>query len=346
MRSRLVRGAALAMMASALLATFPLEAGATATPLSSGVAWLTDKVHSGGYVATSGTTPDLGSTAEVAMALHAATGNTATVTSMLSYLAAHEGAYIDGTAGASPTNDDAGSLAELILLAHATGTQTQFGSAALVTRLEATQSTLSPGLFGAADPTYNGTIRQSLALEALSVSNVSLASSPITSGITWLEAQQCSNGGFSADAAATGFTGCTSSQYAGPDSNSTADALMALGALGRSHDSAVPSALSFLSSMERPHGAFGYLPGNGGDADSTSDVIMGLRAVGQSPGSKANRWTRGGVAPTTALLTFQVKAPGSSVGGFRWQMTSMSPNPDIVSSEQAVLALTGELPTA
>lgn len=346
MRSRIIQATAAFVAAGVLLATSPPGAGAATTPLASGVAWLTAKVQSGGYVATSGSTPDLGSTAEVAMALHAATGNTATVTSMLSYLAAHENTYIDGTANPSAMNDDAGSLAELILLAHATGTESEFGAASLVARLEATQSTLATGLFGAADPTYNGTIRQSLALEALSVSNVLTSSTTITSGVTWLDAQQCSNGGFSADAAATGYTGCTTSQYAGPDSNSTADALIALGTLGKSHVTAVTAALSFLSSMERPRCAFGYLPGNGGDADSTSDVIMGLRAVGQSPGSKSNRWARGSVAPTSALLTFQVKAAGSSLGGFRWQMTSLSPSPDIVSSEQGVLALTGMLPKA
>ncbi len=131
--------------------------------------WLAAQINAQGYVPSETTpgTADLSSTVQVSLALAAANVDLSQAQAALTYMESHVDAYVvqDGT-------DGPGQLALLILDAHALGVNpSDFGGTNLVQRLLATET--GTGLFGAQDPTYNGTYRQGLSLAALgAVGNV------------------------------------------------------------------------------------------------------------------------------------------------------------------------------
>jgi len=182
------------------------------------------------------------------------------------------------------------------------------------------------GLFGAADPTYDGAFRQSLGLLAEHVAGVS-----DKAATNWLVNQQCPDGGWapyrsdlSKPCPATDLT-----NFVGEDSNSTALAVQALHALGVTpkHD-----AIAFLHSLQDSDGGFPLLAGSGTDPNSTALVIQAIRAVGQDPASAA--WTVSGHTPVDALMASWVNCPSSDAGAFSSPYSSG--HGDLVSSVQAV----------
>ncbi|MGW6152644.1 prenyltransferase/squalene oxidase repeat-containing protein [Streptomyces sp. NPDC055144] len=129
------------------------------------------------------------------------------------------------------------------------------------------------GLYGKADPTYDGVWRQSLSLLAQHTTGVK----PAAKAVDWLTGQQCANGGFAAFRADTGKA-CDAKTPL--DSNSTGAAVQALAALG-GHDSEVGKAVKWLESVRGDDGGWGYNPGGASDANSTSVVIGALAAAGE-----------------------------------------------------------------
>ncbi|MEU0965128.1 prenyltransferase/squalene oxidase repeat-containing protein [Streptomyces sp. NPDC005917] len=139
-------------------------------------------------------------------------------------------------------------------------------------------STVLPsGLFGSADPKFDGVWRQSLALLAQRTVGVT----PAAKAVDWLTGQQCANGSYAmfrpeptpaCDAKVT------------VDTNSTAAAVQALTAVG-GHDDAVGRAVTWLKSQQNKDGGWGYTPGSPSDTNSTSVVIGALTAAGESPDS-------------------------------------------------------------
>ena len=107
----------------------------------------------------------------------------------------------------------------------------------LVARLLATARTTGPdrGLFGAADPTYDGPIRQGLALAALKAAGVPVGTAAVAAGINWLTRQQCANGLWESYRASTARA-CPAADpntFSGPDTNSTGLAVQGLAAYGK-----------------------------------------------------------------------------------------------------------------
>ncbi|MFB7711687.1 prenyltransferase/squalene oxidase repeat-containing protein [Streptomyces sp. NPDC056105] len=128
------------------------------------------------------------------------------------------------------------------------------------------------GLYGKADPTYDGVWRQSLSLLAQHTTGVK----PAAKAVDWLTGQQCANGGFAAFRADPGKA-CDAKTPL--DSNSTGAAVQALAALG-GHDAEVGKAVKWLESVRGDDGGWGYNPGGASDANSTSVVIGALAAAG------------------------------------------------------------------
>ncbi|MFC9533775.1 prenyltransferase/squalene oxidase repeat-containing protein [Streptomyces sp. NPDC056975] len=129
------------------------------------------------------------------------------------------------------------------------------------------------GLYGKADPTYDGVWRQSLSLLAQHTTGVK----PAAKAVDWLTGQQCANGGFAAFRTDAGKA-CDAKTPL--DSNSTGAAVQALAALG-GHDAAVGKAVKWLESVRGDDGGWGYNPGGASDANSTSVVIGALAAAGE-----------------------------------------------------------------
>jgi LPXTG-motif cell wall-anchored protein len=314
---------------------FALAAPVAATPPSSdpktdaqdAAAWLASQVTAAGFLqnpfAPGTASPSL--TAQAIPAFVAAGVGQTKIDAMLAYLGAHvEDAVASGGV------DNPGSLAYLILAATAAGADpTSFGTTHtnLVARLQATQRVSGPssGLFGAADPTFDGAFRQGLALLALHAAGASNAN-----GVTWLQQQQCPDGSWAEFR--TDASGCVVdlSAFTGPDTNATALAVLGLHAQGA--DAAAGTAA--LSNVRNSGGGWGFfaLSSQATDANSTGLVLEALRTVNGTADAP-------GIA---ALLTLQVgcTADPADRGGIAFQPGNGGTLvPDASATAQAIPAL-------
>jgi hypothetical protein len=166
-------------------------------------------------------------------------------------------------------------------------------AAALLTPSLAAAATPPAGLYGTADPTYDGVWRQSYALLALRTAGVA----PSPAAVGWLTGQQCADGGFPSFRADTAKPCAPKAE----DTNATGLAVQALAALG-GHADAVNRATAWLGSVQNKDGGWPYNPGNPSDPDSTAVVVGAYKAVGTDP---AARRSATGKSPYDALRAFQ-----------------------------------------
>lgn len=310
------------------------------TPAAQAAAtWLAGQVRPDGSIASTVTpgTADLTATANAVLALASAKVAPTTASSALGYLQGHLSAYVtvDGA-------DGPGQLALLILDAHALGVSaTSFGGTDLVARLEATQRTSGSdaGLFGVQDATFDGAYRQGLALAALAAVGVR-SGATVTSADTWLEAQQCPDGGWTSLVSTANPCNGKPAAYAGPDTNSTALAVEGLEAQGALAAPAASQALHFLKKAEDADGGWGYEPNTSRtpgstDPDSTALVVQALLALGASPASPS--FTKSGADAVTTLLADQVTS-GPGAGGITFPGIA---GVDLLATYQAIPALAG-----
>lgn len=187
------------------------------------------------------------------------------------------------------------------------------------------------GLFGTADPTYDGVYRQSYALMGLKAAGTDVPAS----AIAWLVRQQCPDGAFVAyrpDPAQP----CPETDpvaYSGPDTNSTALAALALMQYGQK--SAARRAIAWLASIQLAGGGWGYVKGSPPDSVSTALV---LEALEEAPGNakaraRAIAWVSRQIAPCDA--------PEDERYGIHYQPGLM---PDAISSSQGLLGLANAFP--
>ena len=154
----------------------------------------------------------------------------------------------------------------------------------------ATAPSATTGLYGSADPTYDGVYRQSLALLGLEA----VGAKPAPQAITWLLNQQCSNGAFQAYRADLSSPCSTPDpqNFTGPDTNSTALALMALMGL-QNHQSASPTligraidasmkASDWLTKQQAADGGFPWTSGGVSDANSTGLSLAAMLSMAPS----------------------------------------------------------------
>ena len=306
------------------------------TAAQAGASWLGAQ-FTGKEIETGGA-PDPSSTVQAVLAFAAAGVGGKKAHAGLAWLKKNLESYV------SPGGvDDAGSLSYVILAAQALGVDpTQFGGKKptnnLINRLEATQRTTGSdaGLFGSQDPTYDGAFRQGLSLAALANQGIPSSDPTMHAGIRWLKDQQCRDGGWQAYRSDT-TTPCpapNTSTFAGPDTNSTALAVMGLVAAGATfpHD---PTA--FFVSAQNSDGGFEFVgtssPGSS-DPDSTGEVIQALVALGDINKSE---FTQSGGTPLTALASFQLgcSAGAADDGAYFFPGDDV---PDLLATLQAVPA--------
>ncbi|MGW4288185.1 prenyltransferase/squalene oxidase repeat-containing protein [Streptomyces sp. NPDC004673] len=184
-------------------------------------------------------------------------------------------------------------------------------AAAPATAAEAAPSpkaTVPDGLFGKADPTYDGVWRQSLALLA----QHTVGEKPADSAVKWLTGQQCADGGFASFRADTGVA--CGGKGAQADTNSTAAAVQALAALG-GHDDVTGKAVKWLKAQQNTDGGWGYSPGTPSDTNSTSVVVGALAATGAKPAELRGK----GKTPDEALASLAVPCAEKGGGALAFQ---------------------------
>ena len=319
--------------AHALLALQDHAATVTAAA-AAGAGWIArDLSNSGALVDAVSGKPSAGDTADAILALVAAGEGASQVKAATHWLEDHFSSYVSAKGVDNP-----GALGLVTLAAVAAGADpAHFGGQAssndLVARLRATEhlNGVSAGVFGATRSA--NAFSQSLALLALvSVKGSTMA---IHLGEAYLERRQCADGGWEYSLT----TPCAKPDpktYSGPDTNSTALAVMAIVAAGGSFGH---GPLAFFANSQEANGSFGYygVSGDGqrGDADSTGEVVqalIALRAINDK------QLVRNAITPERALENFQYRcdAPASERGEF-----SYDGSPSQYATLQAVPAIAG-----
>lgn len=186
------------------------------------------------------------------------------------------------------------------------------------------------GLFGSADPTYDGVYRQSYALMGLAAARATVPDS----AIRWLIDQQCADGSFMGYRSDT-TEPCPASDpttFTGPDTNSTALALAALAITGNGPDaeSAAGAAQEWLREQQGAGGGFPYFPGGTPDTNSTGLVLAAFGLVDGAQGvrQRASAFLRRHV--------YGCAAEQQQVGGLPYMAGSL---PDALSTTQGLLGL-------
>ncbi|MGO4462237.1 prenyltransferase/squalene oxidase repeat-containing protein [Streptomyces sp. M-16] len=167
------------------------------------------------------------------------------------------------------------------------------------------------GLFGKADPTYDGVWRQSIALLAQQTAG----EKPAAQAVDWLTGQQCANGGF-ASFRADASKACDATTVF--DTNATAIAVQALKAIG-GKDAAVKKGVDWLKSVQNEDGGWAYVPGSPSEGSSTSIVVSALAVAGEKP---AEVKSKAGKSAYDGLLAFQLGCsaePAADRGAFGYQ---------------------------
>ena len=289
--------------------------------------WLAHQVNPQGFIpsATDPATANLSGSAQAVIAMAAAGVGRDQVDAVLGYLAMHVDAFV-----VREGSDDAGALSYLILAAQAGGRDPASFGPSHVNLLDRLQATRQPtGLFGAQAPTFDGAFRQGLALMALHGAGLSDATAT-----TWLLDQQCASGlwtAFRSDTTAP-CPAVDPAAFTGPDTNSTALAVLGLHAQG--HTTEAANGATALGTVRNPSGGWGLLAraDQSTDANSTGLVVTALRAV-----------TGAQDAPgTTALLALQVgcTADPADQGGIAFQPGAGGVlAPDVLATDQATPAL-------
>ncbi|AUH43283.1 prenyltransferase/squalene oxidase repeat-containing protein [Streptomyces sp. CMB-StM0423] len=193
------------------------------------------------------------------------------------------------------------------------------------------QKKLPEGLYGTADPEFDGVWRQSLALLAQRSQQLR----PAPAAVAFLTGQQCADGGFAAYRADV----AKPCDEAAEDTNATAAAVQALSALGKERK-AVDRGVAWLKEIQNEDGGWGFNPGGPTDANSTAVVVGALAAVGEEP----EKTTAGGGSPYDALAALQLgcDAKKTERGAYAYQPEddgALFPNDYATAS--AVLAGTG-----
>jgi len=199
------------------------------------------------------------------------------------------------------------------------------------------------GLYGAADPAFDGVYRQSLAIIGLTSNGVE----PSPTAITWLISQQCKDGSFQEFRADT-TKACDVVDAAngkGPDSNATSLAVLALMSLDNTNLATTPvmtkvvkaadTAGLWLSKNQHSDGGWSYYAGSGSDASSTG---LALAALGtQAPNRQQPNIVKG-----AKFLATLITACGTPDGGAL--VYQKGGKPDGLSSAQGLYGLVGSVP--
>ena len=166
------------------------------------------------------------------------------------------------------------------------------------------------GLYGAADPTYDGGYRQALSILALRSADKAVPKA----AVRWLKRQQCADGGFMAYRADT-KADCQApdaDNFSGQDSNTTAMAAAAL--LQTGDRKAARKAAQWLVKHRNDDDGWAYYPAPRAASDTNSTALANA-AVTAVRGKQKNRYLRSVQQRCTAAradrggLAFDTSAP-------------------------------------
>jgi hypothetical protein len=308
-------------------------AGATAAA-AAGAGWIArDLSSNGALVDAISKRPSAGDTADAILALVAAGEDSLQVRTATHWLEHNFSSYVSAKGVDNP-----GALGLVTLAAVAADADpAHFGGRAgandLVKRLEATEHLVGrdAGVFGAKKSA--NAFNQALALLGLVAVHAPDTETRLAEG--YLARRQCADGGYDYSLA----TPCAKPDpktYVGPDTNSTALAVMAIVAAG-GHFGHSP--VAFFKRSQEADASFGYYgvagEGQRGDPDSTGEVVQALIALGVVGESQ---FVRRGITPERALESFQFRcgAPTTERGEL-----SYFGAPSQYATLQAVPALAG-----
>ncbi|MDP2014387.1 MAG: prenyltransferase/squalene oxidase repeat-containing protein [Actinomycetota bacterium] len=194
-------------------------------------------------------------------------------------------------------------------------------------------ATPNAGLFGAADPTYDGVYRQSLSIIALQpLKKVPAAAT------AWLKSQQCADGSFMSyrSSLTTPCPAADPSKFSGPDSNSTALAATALRAV--QDNASADKAINALVAKQNADGGWGYTLGGTSDVNSTGLVLTALHGAATLPVNAASM-----NKAQAYLKKAQVPCTGTGTFGLPYQPGGKA---DYLASAQGLIGIVGSLPVA
>ena len=334
----------------ALIGVSPTAASAATTNqqrAQQGAQWLANLIKANGGVLLNFGKPDPIDTAYAVIGLRAAGVDKPASNQAIAFLQTHIGSDLETGGHASP-----GAIAEYILAAIADGKDPRhFGGNGtqnnLVNRLLTTGRSggADKGLFGAADPKFDGAFRQGLSLAALKAAGVAHTDARVNRGIAWLTKQQCTNGLWEPYRTRPAVLACAApnpTAFTGPDTNSTSLAVQGLAAWGKfPRQSAV---ISSLRHSQASDAGFPYIAAKGqtSDPDSTALVIQALLAEKSAPSSAA--WKKGTSTPYSTLGGFQLSCTSSDFGAFTFPGSAAA---NVFATVQSVPAMAGRnLPVA
>jgi hypothetical protein len=342
LRAHLSTAAGLATAVTVVLASPALATdGRTVTPPAAANSaagraadWLATKAASAGYLKGPTGQADVSDTTYAVLALHAAKRQKVVADKAVTWLRGHAESFIKDSGG----NDLPGSLALVILAAHAHGTSpTSFGASHdLVARLLATQQTTGTdaGLFGSQDATYDGAFRQGLSLAALGAVGKG-GDSAATAARQWLVAQQCADGGwmpYRVDLAVA--CAPNPSLFVDEQTDQVGAALMGLVAVGFDLSTLAHNPRNFLHAQQRPGAGFRYNTSGDSDPNSTAYGLHAVIALGDNP--LASTWKVSGKSAFDGLRAFQLTS-----GAFFYPSGGGTPQPNLLATVQAAPALAG-----
>ena len=287
--------------ATAATTTGAAPAASTSAPPSTsarvGAGYLARQIDANGDHLVSFGAPDISSTAYAVLGLHAAGVGKEQGRRAIGFLKTQ----LHNLQGSDGKDDPA--LLGYVIMAAVTSREdpTHFGGRGnvnnLIERLRATAHSSGPdtGLFGSADPTFDGSFRQGVALAALASAGV--ARWRIEPSITWLVKQQCRNALWTAYRSnlSAPCPAADPSTFEGPDTNSTSMAVQGLAAYRSFPKKA--AVVASLRHVQTANGGYPFLAttGQSSDPDSTALVIQALLAEKADPGTAV-----------TALKRFQL----------------------------------------
>ncbi|HYF73720.1 MAG TPA: hypothetical protein VD864_12910 [Nocardioides sp.] len=283
----------------------PAQAAVDPAPAAASAAWLAGQVPASGlFTGEYGTQHGL--SIDVALGLHAAGGDAATVTRIRDAVAADVDKYIaysyQDEKGVTHTGEVGGATAKVLVLSQRVGgDEHAFGGVDLVDRLESLvddSGRVISTFDGAPDPSYDNTYIQALATEGLR----GTGSAAYADVVGYLLDQQCADGYFRGDIPAA--PGAQSCQDDAPDTDSTALAVLALAADEGTPgvDEALAEAESWLLETQRPNGSFGGGPSTEApNANSTGLAAWALGTLGETDAAEdAAAWVRAHTATNVA----------------------------------------------
>ena len=172
------------------------------------------------------------------------------------------------------------------------------------------------GLFGAQDPTYDGVYRQSMAILGLTAVRAPVPGA----AVDWLLRQQCSDGSFAAYRSDPSQP-CGApdpANFTGPDTNSTALAIMALRSVQPTRaipqvtlQRAARKAAAWLARQQQAEGGWEWIAGLGPDSVSTAMSLAALGRKGQPGFRTGAMWLR--TQMTTSTQCGVPFSPGGTV---------------------------------